>query len=284
MGHPPAPMRFITIRGSHYVERARWALDLAGMSYSEDSSPPIVHIVSTLASRPVGCTTTSVPMLITPDQGTLTDSRDIMAYAAGHPNAAPEARSLYPTDPALLQEVKDLEQKCATRLGAWARVILYQHLLQDSRVTMQALCQGCPAGRCRAFWLFYWPFITLMRKAMRITPANAAVCLNKTRALFQELSQRLEASTTGGGCANSQRYLVGNSFTAADLTFASMAGIILLPEHYGGRPGTVDLSSLKKMFPDEILQELRNTTAGRHALEVYRKHRLPEAVQEESKL
>lgn len=134
------PMRFITIRGSHYVERARWAMDLAGLSYEEDSSPPLIHMFSTMSARPAGSKAHSVPMLLTPDAGVLTDSADIVAYAhrcchasngtaaaaaAGGTNSGsvqPQnggnafaastkagegspAASLYPKDPALLAEV-----------------------------------------------------------------------------------------------------------------------------------------------------------------------------------
>lgn len=51
----------------------------------------------------------------------------------------------------------------------------------------------------------------------------------QVRALFAELGERLQ----GGR----RRYLVGDAFTAADLTFASLAALVLLPEQYGGRPG-----------------------------------------------
>ena len=51
----------------------------------------------------------------------------------------------------------------------------------------------------------------------------------QVRGLFAELGEKLQ----GGR----RRYLVGDTFTAADLTFASMAAIVLLPEEYGGKRG-----------------------------------------------
>lgn len=157
-------MRLITIRGSHYVERARWALDLAGLPYEEDSSPPVVHMLSTLAARPAGSKAHSVPMLLTPDGAVLTDSADIVAYAHRHASSGPAAAAgaeqdngtqstkgkaegslaagLYPEDPALLSQVQELEKVCAQRLGVWTRVIAYQQLVKDNKVFYNALAQA----------------------------------------------------------------------------------------------------------------------------------------------
>ena len=38
-----APYRLITIPPSHYCEKARWALDYAGISYREEGHPPLLH-------------------------------------------------------------------------------------------------------------------------------------------------------------------------------------------------------------------------------------------------
>ena len=59
-------------------------------------------------------------------------------------------------------------------------------------------------------------------------PGAAPATRPQIRALFVQLGQRLD-----GGA---RPYLVGDSFTAADLTFASMAALVLQPEQYGGTP------------------------------------------------
>lgn len=40
-----APYRLYTIAASHYCEKARWALDLGGVSYQEDKAPPVLHMM-----------------------------------------------------------------------------------------------------------------------------------------------------------------------------------------------------------------------------------------------
>lgn len=63
----------------------------------------------------------------------------------------------------------------------------------------------------------------------------------------------------GGG----RRYLVGDSFTAADLTFAALTALLRLPEQFGSA-GFSD--AIRAAYPAELVAELRNTPAGRHAL------------------
>ena len=106
----------------------------------------MLHLLATRAARPPGCKTTSTPMLIThdPDAGTLTDSRDIVAYAVGHAQRAQRAQraqqqpgqqqqccgvdvaaALYPSDPELRRQVEEVETACAEQLGVWTRVLAY---------------------------------------------------------------------------------------------------------------------------------------------------------------
>jgi glutathione S-transferase len=65
---------------------------------------------------------------------------------------------------------------------------------------------------------------------------------------------------------------VGDSFTAADLTFAALTALLLLPEQFGSA-GFSD--TIRAAYPAELVAELRDSPAGRHALEMYRRHRSP---------
>ena len=46
----PKP-RLITIGPSHYCEKARWALERAGIEYVEHAHAPILHYAATLVLR-----------------------------------------------------------------------------------------------------------------------------------------------------------------------------------------------------------------------------------------
>jgi hypothetical protein len=74
-------MRLITIRFSHYNERARWALDRLGVAYEEEPYMPLFHVLAVArATRGRGgsadhhSTRYSTPVLITDSGRVLTAS------------------------------------------------------------------------------------------------------------------------------------------------------------------------------------------------------------------
>src|SRR5215208_7126088 len=106
-------LRLVTIPISHYCEKARWALERAGIPYREERHVQIVHRV---ASRRAGGGGT-VPVLVAPE-GVFAQSADILAYADGH--TAPATR-LYPEAPRLHAEVVALERDFDADLGPEGR-------------------------------------------------------------------------------------------------------------------------------------------------------------------
>ena len=79
--------------------------------------------------------------------------------------------------------------------------------------------------------------------------------------VFDEVAERLE---------DGRPYLMGEQFTAADLTFASMAAAVLCPAQYG-----VELPRPEE-FPAkgaQLLQSYRSHPAGVFALRMFEQHR-----------
>ncbi len=72
--------RLVTISFSHYCDKARWALDHAGLAYREEAHLPGFHAPA--VARAGGTRTT--PVLVT-DEGVLPDSKDILAWADRQP-------------------------------------------------------------------------------------------------------------------------------------------------------------------------------------------------------
>ena len=68
-------LRLVTIPISHYCEKARWALERAGIAYHEERHIQLVHRI---AVRRAGGGTT-VPVLVTPD-GPIADSALILDW------------------------------------------------------------------------------------------------------------------------------------------------------------------------------------------------------------
>src|SRR5262252_4614091 len=102
-----APAILITVPLSHFCEKARWALDRAGVAYHEEAHAPLLHRRAT--SRAGG---SEVPVLIHGDR-CFTDSTDILV----HLDARRGGDWLYPRDAAARREVDALEERFDTELG-----------------------------------------------------------------------------------------------------------------------------------------------------------------------
>ena len=100
-----------------------------------------------------------------------------------------------------------------------------------------------------------------MRRGMNITPAKSAQSREKLQALFADVGAEL---------ADGRRYLCGDRFTAADLTFAALASPVLLPD---GHPV---IRTAWARVPPAMQAEItafRETPAGEFALRLYREER-----------
>ena len=65
------------------------------------------------------------------------------------------------------------------------------------------------------------------------------------------------------------KYLLGEKFSAADLTFASLASVLIMPTQLN-QLYQFDKCPIKVQ---KFATELRNTTAGHHVLRCYSQHR-----------
>ncbi len=241
--------RLVTIPFSHYCEKARWALDRAGMTYAEEMHLPFFHVVG--ARRAGG--TRQVPVLATP-HGAIEDSTRILEWVDA---MLPEERRLFPHDPALRAEVSRWEARFDDELGPHTRRWGYGHLLPDRERALALLRKHAPSWEFAVLERTYPMAVALMRRGMRITPESVERSLAKVSAVFDDVSRAL-----GDG----RRYLAGDRFTAADLTFAALSAPALLPDGYAKWLGGRDEAPLS-MRP--TIDALRETPAGRLALRVY---------------
>jgi glutathione S-transferase len=247
------PYRLMTIGPSHYCEKARWALDFFGVDYTEDKHPPMVHW---LWSLPSGGGRT-VPILRAGSE-VIGESSDILHHLdREHGNG----QRLYPVDDGLRAEVEQLEERFDTRLGPHTRRVVYFHLLPERKLAIETIGPGVGGVQKMVFRAGFPFFRFMMFRGMNITPTSAERSLDSTRQVFHAVDERL---------ADGREFLVGDSFTAADLTFAALAAPVLLPPGYGAAlPGLDDL-------PSDVLtlvEEFRSTTAGDFALRIYEDHR-----------
>ena len=239
-------MRLVTIPFSHYCEKARWALDRAGIAYVEE---PHLPMMSWIAAKRAGGSR-MVPVLVTPD-GVVPDSTAIVAWCDARGAAAPLLG-----DP----DADALEDRFDDKLGPHARRAAYAALL-PSREAAVAMSEAAPAWEARVLRVGFPLIVRAMQRLLRIDAAAAA----RSRAIVDDIFAQVAARIADG-----RRYLVGDRFTAADLTFASLAAPVLAPAQYGGPLPP------RSTWPAEFgsyVDAMRATPAGRFALNLYGRER-----------
>jgi glutathione S-transferase len=243
---PSQAPRLITIPISHYCEKARWALERAEIPYREEPHLQAIHWAHVWrAGR--GRT---APVLVTED-GPLTESSDILRWV--------DARSdlrLYP-DP----EAAALERRFDDELGPHGRRWMYHRIFERSDLVLEYGVTGVPRWERVALPPFLPVVRRLVNRYLDVDDGTAAESRERVRAVFDEVGERL---------ADGRRYLVGDSFTAADLTFAALAAAVLVPSRYGVPLPPVEV--LPEPFAGEVLA-LREHPAGAFALRLYDQER-----------
>jgi glutathione S-transferase len=243
--------RLITIPVSHYCEKGRWALDAAGLAYREDRYPPAIH---RLVVARYGAPT--APVLI--DGGAVYRGSDrILAYAATQPGGA----HLMPADPAERAEVERLLERFDRRLGVDSRRWIYSWVLDDVPTFLALLGSGLGDRGRRVLGMLHPAVRPLIRQAFRVGRTARAEAKQGVEAVFAEADAQRDGST----------YLVGDRFTAADLTFAALGAPLVAPPTYGVTLPPTDET------PDEMraaIERWRSTASGAAILTIYERHRL----------
>ena len=208
--------RLITIPISHYCEKARWALDRAGLDYEEHRHIQVVHIA---ACRLAGGGATS-PVLVC-EEGVFSESGSIVGYAARH---APPDRALEPDDPVERAEAMAVERWLDVDFGADARRWTYFHIEKQPELIRKYNPTGVPAWERVLFPLAMPVVAAAIRKVLDITPETAARSKRRVWETFDAIGERL---------SDGRPFLVGDRFSRADLTWAALAGAVLAPPQYG---------------------------------------------------
>ena len=158
--------KLITIRFSHFCEKARWSLQRAGLDFKESYHAPGFHLIPAMLAGGRRLT----PILVK-DDGVLNDSTDILRYADDH------GAQLLPTDPVERDVVLGLEDTFDERLGPAVRRCVYFHLFQtpddyvrDMLALVEAATPGTQAILGRMMELL---FVEVLRRHASRMPAGA---------------------------------------------------------------------------------------------------------------
>lgn len=204
-----SPIVLHTFALSHYCENVRWTLDIKGVPYTEKSWAPMLHMARTWR----------LPRTFTPvlrvDGKMLQESEAICDYL--------EAR--FP-EPCLIPE----DQRDAVRRAAHEARSIGPHV---RRLTYLASARDLP--RLREVWAanvnpveaqlhrMIFPLTRRMVfRALKIDEGTSQKSEARVREFLHAQSERIEG----------QQYLVGDTFTLADLTMASiLSPLARPPEH-----------------------------------------------------
>jgi glutathione S-transferase len=247
--------RLITIPFSHFCEKARWALDRGGVAYSEDGHLPLFHYPPV---RRAGGRRT-VPVLVD-GHDVIADSTDIIAWADAR---APGA--LLPPDPVARGAALALEDELDRQLGPATRRWMYFQLLHR-RDLEHLLVRDVPRWE-RAVLTAVRPLaLGFLARSLKIDAAGAERSRQKIDLVFARMSERV---------ADGRRFLVGDRFSVADLTFAALGALVVLAPTFGGTtgmlPGLGDFDAEARTR----IEAWRASPAGRFVLRLYETERAP---------
>jgi glutathione S-transferase len=238
------------IEVSHYNEKARWALDYKGIPHERRA--PLPGLTGLWAGALTRGKSRRVPVLRL-DGRIVADSTAIIAALEEHQPDPP----LYPADPAERTRALDLEDFFDEELAPAIRSFMFAHTLASGDGMADALLPNASPARRR----FLRASMPLVRPAIRADLSASKKTEPEKRAKIVAAMDRLETELGGS------EYLVGDSFTVADLTAAALFTPLIAPPE---RP------YLPQNPAPEILAfraEMEARPGGQWVLETYRRHR-----------
>ncbi len=236
---------------SHYVEKVRWALDYKRVPHIRRTMLPGAHIQETM--RLTGDTSTAPVLTI--DGRSIGDSTRIIAAIEQRWPQQP----LYPDDPAQRRRALELEEFFDEELGPHIRRAFYFEVLPRPDLLVPLFTEGDPAAAQTLSELL--PLLCAgIEQIFVVNAETAAESRAKTVAAMDRLEREL--SPTG--------FLVGDSFTVADLTAAALAyPVARPPEFQYSLVAEDDLSDSFRAFHDSLAQR----PAGQWVADMYRRYR-----------
>ena len=241
-------LRLNTFIISHFSEKARWALDLNGLAYTERLLIPGPHVlvIRRLAKG------TSVPTL--EHDGTVVQgSGKILDYLEQRMGATRLA-----APPAAAKRAAEIEAAADRAFGLGTQRIFYATLLDHRSVVVDMWTQDGPAWSRAYFAVAFHAVAHLVRRTYKIQPDAVA----RAKDLFRRTMDTTDLALAEGP------YLLGDTLSRADITVASLlAPLCTPPEHVLRWPAFVPPEHA--VFVDEF----RGRPTWDFVLRMYREHR-----------
>ncbi|MFN2426785.1 MAG: glutathione S-transferase family protein [Candidatus Binatia bacterium] len=207
-----SPIELHQFSHSHFNEKVRWALDYKGIAHVRINYIPGPHAPQ--IKRMTG--QNQVPVLRI-DGRTVHGSAAIIDVVEQRFPSPP----LYPADAAARNDALAIQARLDKELGPEVRRAVFDATLDDANFVVATFASEKPAWKQKAY-LAAFPLVRkVMRKSMNIDPETGRRAKERVDVLLDYLAET--SAATG--------YLVGNSFSVADLTAAALLGPVALVDH-----------------------------------------------------
>jgi len=202
---------------SHYCEKARWGLDALGIVYALRHLPPGVHMQVT---QELGAPGSSLPVLVSEGE-VVQGSGAILDWAEAC--VAGTGRSLSP-DSGLAEECRAIEARLDDGVGVHARRYYYSEAMVEQPETVLPIFTRDLTPEERSAVEENWELVrTVMIDSLDLGPEQGSA----SRHLVEQ-----ELDWLDGLLADGRRFLLGDRFSRADITAASLISPLVLPvEH-----------------------------------------------------
>jgi glutathione S-transferase len=197
---------------SHYNEKVRWALDYKEVAHVRRAVTPALQQLRALRLR-AGRT---VPILEMNGRAIGDSTRIIEELERRWPEPP-----LYPAAPEERSRALDLEEYFDEECGHDVRRVLFNDNLAEPE-TFLAMLYGPGHPRMGLLKALSPLFCEVVKRRFRVRPDAVEESREKVRAAFDKIESAAGASG----------YLVGESFSVADLTAASILGVIVMPPEF----------------------------------------------------
>lgn len=196
---------------SHYCEKARWALEYKGIPYQAQTLLPGLHIKKLKSLVPE----TTVPVLVI-NNDVIQGSDQII----DHLDVLFPDNSLTPHDPEQRQQVTEWETFAATKIADPLRCFYYYHLLEQPKTLIPLFSEGGPWYGKYFLRITFKQIKQRMQAGYHLNQRNAQLAMRVVDKAIGQLETHL----------TTHPFLVGDSFTRADLSVCALLSPLVIPE------------------------------------------------------
>jgi glutathione S-transferase len=241
------------LKVSHYNEKARWALDYKRISHLRSAAVPGEH--RDIALLLTGGST--FPILVLDGEAIGDSTRIIEALERRHPDPP-----LYPADPRECLRALEMEDFFDEELGPYTRLLFLHHALPEAGLLLGAFAPDLAGPRRLVARAMYRRVRRRLAADFGIDDASVGRAYEKVRAAGERFRAELQPSG----------YLVGSSFTVADLTLAALTAPVVAPEQF---PYPQPQRGHPRLAP--IREALAESGLLDWTRDIYARHRSPSA-------